>query len=76
MMRLYLFSEKKNVRSNHPKNVFKRILNNIKIKLSTKSSNIDICTQNKQDCEIALQIVDKKKTSNIKVEKTIQTYRI
>ena len=46
------------------------------IRLPTNSSNEDIFSQNKQDDEIALKIVDIKKNSYRKVEKTIQTYRI
>ena len=44
------------------------------IRLSTNSSNKDIFIQNKQDYEIALK--NSRKNSYIKVEKTIQTYRI
>ena len=45
----------KNVGFNHPKKVFKRIPNIIMIRLLTNSSNEDICTQIKQDYDIALK---------------------
>ena len=65
-----------NVGSNHLNKVFKQIPNSIMIKLSTNSSNEDIFTQNKQDYDIALKIVDIKINSYVKVEKTIKIYRI
>ena len=54
-----------NIGSNHPRKVFKQISNSIMIRLSTNSSNGDIFTQNKQDYEIALKVVDIKKNSYI-----------
>ena len=61
-----------NVGSNHPKKVFKQIPNSIIIRLSINSSNEYIFIQNKHNYEI----VDKKKNSDMKIEKTIQIYRI
>ena len=57
-----------NVGSNHPKKVFKQTPKSIMIRLSTNSSNEDI--------NRIMKIEDIKKNSYIKVEKTIQTYRI
>ena len=65
-----------NIGSNPPKKVFKQTPNSIMIRLSTNSSSEVIFTLIKQEYEIALKIVDIKKNSSIKVEKTIQTYRI
>ena len=62
-----------NAGSSPPKKVFKQIPNSV-IRLSTNSPNEDIFTQNKTDYEIAFKkIMDIKKNSYIKVEKTLQT---
>ena len=55
------------VGSDHPMKVFKQIPNSIKISLSTHSSNEYIFTQNKEDYEISLKIVNIKKNSYIKL---------
>ena len=63
-----------NVRSNPPTKVFKQIPKSIMIRLSTNSLNEDIFTQNKQDYEIAIEIVDIKKKLQCKSREDIQTH--
>ena len=51
-----------NVGSNHPEMVFNQVPSGIMIRVSTNPSNEDILTQNKQGFEIAIKIMDMKKT--------------
>ena len=46
-----------NIGSNHPRYIFKQIPNDIMLRLSTNSSNIDTFTQNKHDYEMVQEIV-------------------
>ena len=51
----------RNVGYNHPEKFFKQIPYSIMIRLSSNSSNENIVTQNNQDYEIALKILNLKK---------------